>query len=135
MGKYFIFQIKEEYFNVYKNNPVALYKILENLYFLENMNFNYGISIYNQLCKPFDVNVISSYYNQYKSILNKYVLYNDKSIFEINNTCLVVLSNSKLPEKIKKLHYYSRTLFVCEFKKQEYFWLEEDKVYQMHNYT
>ena len=40
MRKYYLFIIKKEYYNLYRNNSESLYKTLENLFFMKNNNIS-----------------------------------------------------------------------------------------------
>ena len=122
MREYNLFIIKKEHMEIYKDNSRFLFELLENLYNLKK-NFNYGITLYEQLCKPFDINILSKYLNERYNLSNK-------NIFDINNTLIIlkpsriiVKSKYNLPNIIKVFNYYNYNIFVCDFKKKDYFWL------------
>ena len=60
MRKYYIFIIRNDFYKIYKNNSLVLYKTLENLYKINSNDFGYGISIYNQLCLTFNTEVLNN---------------------------------------------------------------------------
>ena len=126
MRKYYIFIIRTEFYKIYKNNSLVLYKTLENLYKLNMNNFGYGFSIYNQLCLTFNKEVLNSYFlrkfNHYKN--NKHYIHKEHTIIEINKSCVVVLTKYNIPKVLKYLLYYNRYLFVCDFDTKDYFWLQ-----------
>ena len=126
MRKYYIFIIRNDFYKIYKNNSLVLYKTLENLYKLNSNDFGYGISIYNQLCLTFNTEVLNNYFlrkfNNYK--YGKHFITNEKVIIEIHKSCIVILTKYNIPKVIKYLLLYNRYLFVCDFENKDYFWLE-----------
>jgi len=126
MRKYYIFIIRKEFYKIYKNNSLVLYKTLENLYSLNLTNFGYGLSIYKQLCLTFNTEVLNNYFlrkfNYYK--YNKHFIKSEHTIIEIHKSCIVVLTRYNIPKIMRYLLYYNRTLFVCDFDNKDYFWLE-----------
>lgn len=126
MRKYYIFIIRTEFYKIYKNNSLVLYKTLENLYNLNLNNFGYGLSIYNQLCLTFNTDVLNNYFsrkfNNYK--YHKHYIKNEHVIIEIHRSCIVILTKYNIPKIMRYLLYYNRYLFVCDFDNKDYFWLE-----------
>ena len=126
MRKYYIFIIRKEFYKIYKNNSLVLYKTLENLYSLNLNKFGYGISIYNQLCLTFNTEVLNNYFlrkfNNYK--YNKHFISVENTIIEIHKSCVVVLTKSNMPKVLRYLLYYNKNIFVCDFDNKDYFWLE-----------
>lgn len=128
MKKYYLFVIKNDYYKIYRKTPLMLYRTLENLYMLEKYNFPYGISIYQQICQPFSVKLLTNY------ILNKYKCYKknkiikidsfiEKTILQLGYSTSVIITNKEIPEIMKLFNIYNRKIFVCEFNNKEYFWL------------
>lgn len=126
MRKYYVFIIRKEFYKIYKNNSLVLYKTLENLYSLNLNNFGYGLSIYNQLCLTFNTEVLNNYllrkFNNFKH--NKHFIKSEHTIIEIHKSCLVILTKYNIPKIMRYLLYYNRCLFVCDFDNKDYFWLE-----------
>lgn len=130
MRKYYLFIVKKEFSQVYRNNADILYKTLENLYYIKKENFNYGMSLYTQLCQTFNVDVLTNYFN-HQTLLkhrgNKYCSKSTKEIIliEINPSCCNVVTNVNLPSILKIFDYYCKEIFVCDFKNKDYFWLSK----------
>lgn len=126
MRKYYIFILRTEFYKIYKNNALILYKTLENLYKLKSDNFGYGISIYNQLCLPFNKEVLDNYfYRKFNNKINsKHYIRQEQTLVEIHKSCVVVLTKYNIPKIMRTLLYYNRYLFVCDFENKDYFWLE-----------
>ena len=79
----------------------------------------------------FNTDFISGYLDNkvnIKNKKNKYLFYNDKclekTLIEINPSCIVILSNSRTPIIFKILKYLYSELFICEFNKNIYFFLK-----------
>lgn len=129
MRKYYLFIIKKEYYNQYKNKSYVLYKILENLYHLKSYDFSYGIQIYQELCLPFSVKLLSNYiYNRihYRKINSKIIRLESKfetTYLQINPTCTVIETNVNFPQILKIFYIYSKEIFICDFQNKDYFWL------------
>ena len=120
---YYLFIIKENYF---KDNSKYLYQIL---YKLKNMNeddFNYGVNVYNSICKTFDVAAIKTYLKhktklKYKD--NKF--YIDKNSYvQIRKSCCVINNDTYLRELLSIFYIYNKNIFVCNFNKSIYFWIK-----------
>jgi hypothetical protein len=130
MRKYYLFIIKKEFAQVYRNNADILYKTIENLYYIKEENFNYGISLYNQLCLTFNVGILTNYFQHHslaKKNKYKYLFKNKKEItlIEINHSCCTVITNLNFPTILKIFDYYSKDIFVCDFENKDYFWLSK----------
>lgn len=128
MRKYYLFVVKKEFSRVYRNNAETLYKTLENLYKTKSKNFNYEIALYNQLCLPFNVDILTNYFDHQSSMKknkNKYFYRNKSEVvyFKINYSCCQIVTNMNLPSVLKVFDYYSKDIFVCDFENRDYFWL------------
>lgn len=134
MRKYYLFIIRNDFCEVYKNNAHTLYVTLDNIYKLKNRNFDYGISIYNQLCQVFNTDIIDNYLsnksNKYiKKYHNKFFI-NDvyakqKTCIQVNHSCIVIKTNSNIPYALRIFKWYSNNIFVCDFVNNDYFWLND----------
>lgn len=142
MRKYYLFLIRNDFHDVYKKNSYTLYVTLANIYKLKNKNFCYGISIYNQLCQTFDVDVINNYFvNKNRKYIKKHnnkffindIYIKQKTCIQINHSCLVLKSNSNMPYVLQVLKWYSPNIFVCDFNNNDYFWLNDYAIHQ-HKY-
>ena len=97
MRLYYIFNIKSEIANLYKNKPSSLYKILENIYFMHVEEVNYGFSIFKELTKRIKIDDINKdIYNKlhkdlvYSKMMDEHIindLYHDEvSILKVKNS-------------------------------------------------
>ena len=56
MKVYYIFKIKNEFVNLYKDTPSILYNILKNIYYMDKESVEYGYNLFNQLIQTLDKN-------------------------------------------------------------------------------
>ena len=129
MKKYYLFIIKKEYINIYKNKSYVLYKLLESLYYTKPYDFSYAKNIYNELSNNISVKLLNNYINErigHKKINNLIKLNskNELTYLNIMYPCIIVYSN-KLSKIFKVFNIYNRNIFVCNFNDKDYFWLNE----------
>lgn len=117
-----MFVIKDEYMKIYKNNCEQLYQIL---YKLNNMkhNFNYGISLYNQLCNRINVEILKNYLNDRFNLDNDKIFYLNNVFVELKHSRIIIKSKYNYPRILKSLNCYDRNIFVCDFINKDYFFL------------
>lgn len=118
MNTYYIFDIKENIYNIYKNNKHELYKILYNLYKLKKIDYNYGLSLYNQICKKIKTKKLTAYIELLKTT-------NTKNIEKLKIKPSRIIYNSNIINKdiCFILNNYSKHMFICDFNKKEYNWI------------
>ncbi len=132
MKKYYLFVIKPDVYNIYHKNPSVLYEALSNLYRLEAYDFSYGISLFNQLCKPFSVKLLNSYIKEkYKyNLLKNNIIYMksfvEKTFIQIGYASTVIFTDTSYPEIFRIFNIYNRKIFVCDFLNSNYFWLNKE---------
>jgi len=130
--KYYLFTIKKEYYEIYKKNPLVLYKTIENLYKLKKDDLSYGITLYNQICDIIDINRLKNYFNHIKekSNGNKYLikLNNQFTFFDFHYSCIICKSCKNYPTVFNTLNYYNKYIFVCDFYNRDYFFLNKDVI-------
>lgn len=131
MRKYYLFIIKNDVYEAYYKNSEILYKTLENLFNMKHGNFNYGISIYNQICNTFNIEVLNSYFQLRKNFFvkkrkKKILVHNmddkERYLIEIRNSCLIIYCKYNLPKILKLLQFYNPKIFICDFYNRDYFW-------------
>lgn len=127
MRKYYLFIIKKDYYDVYKKNPLVLYKTLENLYKLKRDDLNYGITLYNQICNIVDVSRLKNYFEQvnFKSKDNRFLIHQNNQwvLLDIHYSCIICKTIKNWPTVFDILNYYSKYIFVCDFYNKDYFFL------------
>lgn len=126
METYYIFNIKKEIYEIYKKNPKSLYRILFNLKNMKKQDINLGLSIYNEICNIINKKKITKYINLLpiiKTKNNKYLI--NKNMIIINPSRIIMKTNEINEDIIYTLNNYNKNLFMCNFKKNEYYWLNE----------
>jgi hypothetical protein len=106
-----IFDIKENIYKTYKYNEYDLYKLIYNLYKLDKKNLSFGLTLYNQICNKINKTKLE----QYTKILNKKLT--------IKPSCIKIKKLDQ--ETIYILNNYSNNLFICDFNKNTYKWLNK----------
>ena len=121
---YYLFIIKD---NFLKDNDKYLYDLLHKLKTMNKENYNYGISLYYNICKLFDTKSLKYYVSskyKLKQVNNKFYL--DKyNYFEIRKSCVVINNDKYLREILCIFYIYNKNIFVCDFDNNKYFWLKD----------
>ncbi|MBQ6323685.1 MAG: sporulation inhibitor of replication protein SirA [Bacilli bacterium] len=136
MKTYYIFKIKKEFVNLYKDTPSVLYNILKNIYYLEREEADYGYNLFKQLTIPLNKNKLDRDiflkfhqdipYSKRKNTHYINNLYrNEISRLTINNSYLKLEVEQNFSTFFKILEEESDDLFACPFKKVDFFFLNE----------
>lgn len=136
MRVYFIFSIKLEFINLYYNNKNILYSILKQIYYLDTNELKYGYNIYNQLINDIDKNDLDKFlyiklhrnipYSKRKNIHIYNNLYKDEvSKLIVKRSYIKLETENNYSSFFKYLKEYNNSLFVCDFKNQDYFFLKD----------
>ena len=134
MRIYFVFKIKDEYFELYKDTPSTLYNILNQMYYMKRGELGYGFNLFNQIIDVINKNELDKklYIEMHTKmkyakkgedhILNN--LYKDEvSVLKVNKTHILINSNKSYTEFFVLLNKYETNLFVCDFNNHDYFFL------------
>jgi len=134
MKVYYIFKIKKEFVELYKDTPSVLYNILKNIYYLDTETVEYGYNLFNQLINTLDKNKLDReiYINMHKDvpyikrddihIINN--LYKDEiSRLRINNFFMKLELDQESSSFYKYLKNKEDNLFICNFKETDFFFL------------
>ena len=54
MREFFVFELKDEFKELYQDKPSVLYNIFEQIYYLKKEDIDYGYSLFHQLTKKID---------------------------------------------------------------------------------
>ena len=138
MRIYYIFSIREEFYDLYKDYPRGLYNILLEIYEMNKKDLEYGYNLFKQLVMPinkYDLdrciykelkNKMRYSRNRDEHIINN--LYSDEvSIMKIKNTHIVINTIQNYTEFFELLNKYKYLLFACDFNNDDYFFLSRIK--------
>ena len=134
MKVYYIFKIKKEFIDLYKDTPSVLYSILRNIYYLDKEEVDYGYNLFKQLTNPIEKNRID---RELFIKCHQDIPYSKrKDIHYINNmykneVSRLVVSNSYLKLELEQnfssffdiLSKEDNNLFACSFQKCDFFFL------------
>ena len=134
MKVYYIFNIKKEFINLYKDSPSVLYSILKNIYYLDKEEVEYGYNIFNQLTNKIEKNKVdrdlfikfhnSIPYSKREDIHCINNLYkNEISKLKVNNSYLKLELEQNYSTFFDILKEELDNLFVCSFQKCDFFFL------------
>ncbi len=135
MRIYYIFLINDKIYKETKNNPYALYKLLERIYFMSNDDAKLGKKLFdkltnridkdnlNKLIKSIHKNNINYINFNYTHVINDFFTSESTKLI-INNTFLKIKSTSSFPVFFKDIKNY-KNIFVCDFVNLDYFYLRE----------
>lgn len=139
MRIYFVFKIKEEYTDLYRDTPSTLYNILNQMYYMKRSEIGYGFNLFNQMIDRINKFELDKYlyillHTKMKyskkgedHILNN--LYKDEvSILRVKTTHILINSNKSYTEFFTLLNQFDSSLFVCDFNNHDYFFLSDIKL-------
>lgn len=139
MKEYLVFNIKKEFVMLYKDRPEELFYIFNRIYYMKEIDKHYGYNLFEQICNFYDkVDINDFIYNTYKDklmyslsedehIINN-LFKNEVSVLTVRNSNIKIETNSDNCTFFNDLKIYSNTLFVCNFKEQDYFFLKKHKI-------
>jgi len=134
MKVYYIFNIKKEFINLYKDSPSVLYNILRSIYYLDKEEVEYGYNLFKQLTNKIEKNKVdrdlfikfhsSIPYSKRKDIHCINNLYkNEVSRLVVNNSYLKLELEQNYSTFFDILKDELDNLFVCSFQKCDFFFL------------
>lgn len=136
MKVYYVFKIKKEFVNLYKDTPSILYNILRNIYYLDKESVEYGYNIFNQLIQTIDkIQLDREIYikmhqdipytkqKDYHMIHNRYK--NETSKLRINHFYMKLELDQEYSSFYHFLNEKENNLFVCNFHNIDFFFLND----------
>ena len=134
MNELYVFDVKEEFYKLYKDKPGELFYIFNRIYNMKASDKEYGYSLFCQISNFFDKNKINSFIKKnYKDkimyscngnehIINNLFL-NEISILTVKNSNIKIESNIKKSSFLEDLRDLRFHLFVCNFKEKDYYFI------------
>lgn len=136
MKVYYIFKIKKEFINLYKDTPSILYNILKTIYYMDKESVEYGYNLFNQLINTLDKIKLDRdlYIEMHQDIpytksgdihiINN--LYKDEvSRLRINNFYMKLELEQDYSSFYNYLNKKESNLFICNFKRTDFFFLKD----------
>ena len=139
MRIYYVFDIRSEYVDLYKETPNSLYNVLHQLYYMRKKDLEYGFNMFKQLANRIDKDVVDK--NIFLKLHNKmtYVkkgdnhiinnLYKDEvSALKVKYSYILINTNKSYTDFFNTLALDNRNYFVCDFINNDYFFLLNIKI-------
>lgn len=139
MRIYYVFSIKEEFYDLYKDYPKALYNIFLEIYEMNKKDLDYGLNLFKQMTSIIDKNKIDEHIyidlkdkmrysrNKDEHIINN--LFSEEiSIMKVKNTHIIINTIQSYTEFFEIISKYKKYLFACDFKNDDYFFLSRIKM-------
>ena len=134
MRKYYLFVIRKEAYQYYSNNTKSLFKMLNYLYYLKKEDFEYGYSLFHQVCEPFDVGRLEFYFEDKYKLKKSHGKYEfEDTYIYLKPTRVIIKTNVNIPGLFMDFKCYNRLIFVVDFEMKDYFFLCND--YNNHKYS
>lgn len=139
MRTFYIFKIKDDFYNLYLNNPNNLYNLLNQLYYIKKKDLENGFRLFSQIITPIDKDTLDrqifiKYHKEmiYSKSGNDHIinnLYKDEvSILSIKKTHLLINANRNYSSFFNIINKLGNNYFVCDFTNQDYFWINDIKM-------
>lgn len=139
MKEIFIFNVKEEFYKLYKEKPSELFFIFNRIYNMKASDKEYGYNLFSQISNFLDKKslneIIKEKYkdkimysnNGNEHIINNLFL-NEISILTVKNSNIKIESNIEKPAFLEDLRELKLHLFACDFKEQDFFFITRKRV-------
>ena len=139
MREFFIFEVKDEFKQLYEAKPSMLYRIFEQIYYLKKEELQYGYSLFRQLTKKINKEKFDQYFFvkfhqsvPYSKTGNIHYYNNpahdEISTLEVRRAFLKVKTNYYDSFFLEQLNTLNNNYFACDFKNEDYFFLEMRKL-------
>lgn len=127
MRTYYLFQIKEETYQDLLGNEKELFLLLSKLKKLEQEQINYGISLFQQLCNLWPVEIVHHYLTHKFRVTKQknHYIFNQRNQLIVKPSYFVLKTEYDIPSIFYNLRYSGSHIFVCDFYNTDYFYLNE----------
>ena len=139
MRIYYVFDIRSEYVDLYKETPNSLYNVLHQLYYMRKKDLEYGFNMFKQLANRIDKDEVDK--NIFLKLHNKMTYVKKKDNPIINNlykaevsalkvkySYILINTNKSYTDFFNVLALDNRNYFVCDFINNDYFFLSNIKI-------
>lgn len=139
MRIYYVFDIRSEYVDLYKETPNSLYNVLHQLYYMRKKDLEYGFNMFKQLANRInkdevDKNIFLKLHNKMTYVKKKdnhiiNNLYKDEvSALKVKYSYILINTNKSYTDFFNTLALDNRNYFVCDFINNDYFFLSNIKI-------
>lgn len=139
MNELYIFDIKTEFYKLYKDKPSELYYIYNRIYNMKKSDKEYGYNLFCQISNFLDKESINNFLkNKYKEKImysnsdNEHIInnlfVNEISILTVKNPNIKLESNTLKSSFLEDLRELNLHLFVCDFKNNNYFFIARKRL-------
>lgn len=134
MRVYYVFKINKYFSYIYINKPYKLYKMVEEIFHVNNYDMILSYKIYEQVAIVFNKEEFNKYLKNIYSLNNYYLTNKSSHIYSnnneysklvVNNSNLKIKTNVNNPIFFKDIVNYTDNIFVCDFINKDYFWLDK----------
>ena len=97
MKEYYIFNLKKEFAKLYKDRPSELFYIFNRIYYMKEVDKNYGYNLFEQICNFIDKKEINEYlYKECPLLLKTYLIpLSSRPTFIFSTTFTSTISKAK----------------------------------------
>ena len=138
MRIYFVFNIKNDVLDIYKDTPSVLYNLFYKLYYDGKENLDYSNILFKEITNKFNkefldlkIYLIMHYKMRYLKRCDNHIINdifkNEISILKIKRSYIVINANKDYSEFFGILNKYYKNCLVCDFNNQSYFYLSDIK--------
>ena len=139
MKEYYIFNLKKEFAMLYRNKPHDLFSIFNRIYYMKEIDKEYGYNLFEQISNFFDKDEVNEFIKEryidrmmYSNTMDEHVInnlfLNEISILKVKKSNLRLETNTLDSTFFIDLKDFKGELFVCDFKNQDYFFLRKKPV-------
>ena len=138
MKIFFVFNIKNDIYDIYRETPSVLYNYFYNIYCNNKSNLNYKNTLFKEITNKFNKEYLDLkiYLNMHYKMryIKKYDnhiindIFNDEiSILRIKKSYIVINTNKDYSEFFSILNNFYKTCLVCDFNNERYFYISDIK--------
>ncbi len=134
MRTFYVFNINDYFFSMYRETPYRIYEMLEDIYHIKNYDLRMTVRLYSQMVCKINKVMMNEYlynnYNMYQDYNRECNTHNIATNYEyskliVSNTHLKIRTNRNYPVFFECLNRYNNNIFVCDFENKDYFWLDK----------
>ena len=113
MKEYYIFNLKKEFAKLYKERPSELFYIFNRIYYMKEVDKNYGYNLFEQICNFIDKKEINEYLYCYLKCFNYQTMGSTSSIATAVNSKIIKGMPFVVPtnDELEEFHGFAAPMF------------------------